>query len=137
GCPDRAAQVASPTNRRAAAVGTTRTSWPDSVKSRSNSHALYAAMPPPTPRTTRGEVDPSPAVTGSRRSLGVDRLRGEQVAVDLAEGDGERLLLGSGLHQRPDVLQQALAELAVVRVDLARPLRGEDHQGVLRRRLVE
>ena len=35
---------------------------------------------------------------------------------------------GVGLHQRADVLEQALAELAVVGVDLAGPLGREDHQ---------
>ena len=54
GLPDSAAHVASPTKRSAASVGTTVTSWPDSVKRRSSSQALYAAMPPDTPSTTRG-----------------------------------------------------------------------------------
>ena len=54
GLPDSAAHVGAPTNLRAAAVGTTVTSWPDSVRRRSSSQALYAAMPPETPRTTRG-----------------------------------------------------------------------------------
>ena len=40
GLPDSAAQVGAPTNRSAASVGTTVTSWPDSVSRRSSSHAL-------------------------------------------------------------------------------------------------
>ena len=36
------------------AVGTTVTSWPDSVSRRSSSQALYAAIPPLTPSTTWG-----------------------------------------------------------------------------------
>ena len=40
GWPDSAAQVASPTNRRAPGVGTTRTRCPDSVRSLSSSHDL-------------------------------------------------------------------------------------------------
>ena len=40
GRPDSAAQVGSPTNLSAEAVGTTRTPWPDSVKSRRSSQAL-------------------------------------------------------------------------------------------------
>ncbi len=40
GWPERASQVGAPTNRRAEAVGTTRTSWPDSVSRRSSSQAL-------------------------------------------------------------------------------------------------
>src|SRR3954453_18887959 len=45
---------------------------------------------------------------------------GQQTLVDLAERDRQRLLLGSGVDQRADILQQALGELAVVGVDLAR-----------------
>ena len=40
GLPDSAAHVGAPTNRSAAAVGTTVTSCPASVKSRSSEHAL-------------------------------------------------------------------------------------------------
>ena len=67
GLPDSAAQVGAPTNSSAAAVGTTVTSWPDSVKRRSSSQALYAAMPPETPRTTRGR---SPSRGTARRVAG-------------------------------------------------------------------
>src|SRR5215217_5054553 len=56
---------------------------------------------------------------------------GQQALVDLAERDREGLLLRRGVDQRADVLQQALGELAVVGVDLARALGGEDHQAVL------
>src|SRR4051794_11129984 len=148
GRPDSAAQVGAPTNCSAAAVGTTRTPWPDSVNSRSSSQALYAAMPPHTPSTTSVMIAPTlerrkPA-SGTRTRVhpmrkpplrGVGRLGGEQPGVDLAHRDGERLLLRSGLDQGADVLQQTLTELAVVRVDLAGALGREDHQGVLRRRL--
>ena len=40
GLPDSADQVGAPTNCSAAAVGTTVTSWPDSVNRRSSSAAL-------------------------------------------------------------------------------------------------
>ena len=53
GRPDNAAQVLTPTNSKAAAVGTTVTSWPAPCSRRKSSHALYAAMPPDTPRTMR------------------------------------------------------------------------------------
>src|SRR3954470_17788606 len=56
---------------------------------------------------------------------------GEQTLVDLAERDRQRLLLRRGVDQGADVLQQALGELAVVGVDLARALGGEDDQAVL------
>jgi hypothetical protein len=60
GRPESAAQVGAPTNFSAGAVGTTRTPCPDSVNSRSSSHALYAAMPPHTPSTTSVMVTPRP-----------------------------------------------------------------------------
>src|SRR5689334_23878589 len=83
-------------------------------------------MPPPTPRTTR--ADPTASVTGSLLGSG---LGGHQTLVDLAEGDGQRLLADLGLHQRADVVEQALLELAVVGVDLTGALRRVDDQGVL------
>ncbi len=46
--------------------------------------------------------------------------------------DRQRLLVHVGLDQRADVLEQALAELGVVGVDLARALGGVDDQAVLR-----
>src|SRR3954454_24420539 len=49
---------------------------------------------------------------------GVDVLAGQQVVVDLAQGDRQRLLLDVGVHERADVLEQALAQLGVVGVDL-------------------
>ena len=70
---------------------------------------------------------------GSDRVVGVggDRLGAEQALVDLPQGDRQRLLLHVGLDQRPDVLQQVLAQLRVVAVDLARTLGREDDQAVL------
>ena len=44
---------------------------------------------------------------------------------------------GAGLDQRADVLQQALAELGVVVVDLTGALGRVDHQRVLRAHLAE
>src|SRR4051812_21089012 len=67
----------------------------------------------------------------------VGRLGGQQTGVDLPHRDRQRLLLRRGLDQGADVLQQTLAELAVVGVDLAGALGREDHQRVLRRGLVE
>src|SRR5699024_10557031 len=62
----------------------------------------------------------------------VDLADREQVLVDLAQRDRERLLLVLDVHERADELQQALGELRVVRVDLASALGGVQHQGVLR-----
>src|SRR3978361_878133 len=59
------------------------------------------------------------------------RGAGEQALVDLAQSDRERLLLGGGIDQGADVLEQAFGELAVVGVDLTRALGGEDDQAVL------
>src|SRR4051812_24763229 len=56
---------------------------------------------------------------------------GEQTLVDLAQRDRQRLLLRRGVDQRADVLEQALGQLAVVGVDLASALGGEDDQAVL------
>src|ERR1700755_342357 len=61
----------------------------------------------------------------------LDGLDVEHVLLDLAERDGQRLLLAAGLHQRPDVPEQALSELRIVGVDLPCALRGHDHQPVL------
>src|SRR5699024_8241966 len=61
----------------------------------------------------------------------------EEVGVELARSDGEGLLVELGVDQRADVLEDALLDLVVVRVDLPGALRGEDHEGVLGRRPVE
>src|SRR5437879_2554132 len=93
-------------------------------------------MPPPTPRTTRD------LLTGLLATLRADALSltfgvFEQAAVDLAKRDGQRLLARARLDQRADVLQQALAELGVVVVDLAGALGGIDRQRVLGADLLE
>src|SRR5579863_5595594 len=89
-------------------------------------------MPAPTPRTTRAGIVVGLASWASRASRSAFRgLDGEQPFLDLAERDGQRLLLAARLDQRADVLQQALAELRVVSVDLPGALRGHDHQPVL------
>jgi len=46
----------------------------------------------------------------------------EQVGVDFPHRDRQGLLLEAGLDQRADVLEDAVAELVVVIVDLARRL---------------
>src|SRR5690606_19726478 len=88
--------------------------------------------------SARGRTNAAPSGGGARRAgsglgglfgLGLD---GQQASVDLAHRDRQRLLLVARLEQRADVLQQALAELRVVRVDLARALRRVDDERVLR-----
>src|SRR3954452_1829521 len=99
-------------------------------------------MPPETPRTTRGTTSGVVAEVAVESGwlaglllsgqLGwVDVLAGEQVVVDLAQRDGERLLLDVGVDQRADVLEQALPQLGVVGVDLAGALGAVEHQLVL------
>src|SRR6266567_3325011 len=84
-------------------------------------------MPAPTPSTIR--IGGLTGRDSGRRDL--RGLRGEQPLADLPQRDGQRLLLNPGLYQRAEVLQHALAELRVVGVDLAGPLRRHDHQTVL------
>src|SRR3989440_12072901 len=81
-------------------------------------------MPAPTPRTTRAVMEPC-------SWLAFDGLDAEHPLLYLTERDGQRLLLAARFHQRPDVLEQAFAELRVVGVDLPGALRGHDHQPVL------
>src|SRR5437764_14460138 len=102
---------------------TTWTVAPAPVSRRVRWPALYAAMPPVTPRSTRrpasGLLDAS-----SIRPFCADRaLR------DLLERDGQRLVpQTSGLDERRHELSAALAELVVIGVDLASALRGDDHE---------
>src|SRR3954453_17549884 len=95
-------------------------------------------MPPATPSRTRGRV-PSTSPRPGRRARALLGALGvlEEAGLDLAHGDGQRLLARARLDERADVLEQALAELRVVVVDLPGPLGGVDHQRVLRRDLVE
>src|ERR1700712_5691874 len=91
-------------------------------------------MPPATPTTTRLRSFITvlrPRGTCLRGGLALALGVLEQVAVNLAHGDRQRLLLESRLDERTNVLEDAVAQLVVVVVDLARPLRGEDHQRVL------
>src|SRR6204780_189790 len=85
-------------------------------------------MPAPTPKMTRAGA--GTAASGSAGSAFND-LDVEQPLLDLTERDGQRLLLAAGLDQRADIIQQPLAELGVIRVDLPCALRGHDHQPVL------
>src|SRR5580658_996251 len=85
-------------------------------------------MPAPTPRTTRGGMSGSSFRFPGSAFGGLDA---EQPLLDLPQRDRQRLLLASGLHQRTDVLEQALTELRVIGVDLPCALRGHDHEPVL------
>src|SRR5690606_32191724 len=134
-------KVAAPTNSRAPAVMTTSTVAPAVTRPRATSAALYAAMPPETPRTTRRPVSTALESSTGRSGLvaldlalhEVERVlplelgglgRHDLALGDLLEGDRQRLVR-VGHDQRRDVLAEALAELAVVLVDLAGALGGE------------
>src|SRR5258708_39892855 len=62
---------------------------------------------------------------------GLRRLGCEQSLADLAQRDRKGLLLDARLHERADILKQALAELGVVGVALPRALGRHDNQAVL------
>src|SRR5260370_28427742 len=85
-------------------------------------------MPAPAPRITRADAGMAASGWSWSACGGLDV---EQPLLDLTERDGQRLLLTARLDQRADVLQQPLAELGVIRVDLPGALRGHDHQPVL------
>ena len=94
---------------------------------------------------TPGDADDDPLAVGplfARLALRADHSKPasipllafgvlEQVAVNLPQGDRQRLLLDARLHQRTGVLEQALTELRVIAVDLPCALRGHDHEAVL------
>src|SRR4051794_41155634 len=89
-------------------------------------------MPPLTPRTTC-----RPFMPGGRSDLRFELLERQRVLVDLTQGHRQRLLLHVGRYERADVLEQTLAELGVVGVDLPRALGGVDDERVLALDLVE
>src|SRR5689334_6369290 len=120
---------------------------PASTRRRHTSTALYAAMPPDTPRTIRlpssidGEGEPALlgrlGAFGRRVTLGVSLGLGlgpdadDLVGRDLLEGDRQRLAGGGG-DLRRDHAAEALGQLVVVRVDLPGPLGTQGDQGELR-----
>src|SRR5205085_6525423 len=125
--PDSAANVASPTNFVAPRVITICTSAPAWRSLLVRMAALYAAMPPVTPRRTRL---PDTGDLFDADTLGP--LEDDLALGDLLQRDRQRLVLqAAGLDERRDELAAALAELAVIRVDLARSLRREDDERVL------
>src|SRR6476620_3148678 len=86
---------------------------------------------PRYPRRPRGRHGKTWPLLRPQSPSALDDLDAEHALLDLAERDGQRLLLAARLHQRPDVLEQALSELRVVSVDLPCTLRGHDYQPVL------
>ena len=141
GCPDSASKVAAPTNFSADAVGTTVTSAPGGAQPPEDLAGLVGGDPAANsehdPRSVHGidarRQTPRHRRTPDRLTEGGSLAFGvlEQSRVDLAQRDRQRLLLGQRLDQRADVLQQALAELGVVVVDLPGALGGVDRQAVL------
>src|SRR3954453_17544495 len=82
-------------------------------------------MPPETPTSSRA--------TGYRLPVLVLDLAG----CDLFEGDRQVVLRPRLHHRGRKLVEGSLAEVVVVRVDLARALRSHDHRGVVRVDLVE
>src|SRR4030081_3903858 len=98
-------------------------------------------MPPATPTMIRLRSLTSALRPGGSFAARPPRLLAlgvlEQVFVDLAQRDRQRLFLQAGLDKRADVLEDAVAELVVVVVDLTRALGGVDDQRILARRAVQ
>src|ERR1700704_3955018 len=123
-----ASNVVRPTNRNAPSVNTGMTWAPSSTRRRQTSIALYAAIPPETPRTIRRPPSTSvSALLGGfalaglvlEHWLGVDR--NDLARRHLLEGDGQRLPGYRGDLRRDD-RAEPFTELAEVRVDLPGPL---------------
>src|SRR5437764_10791836 len=133
----RAEKVRGATKRTAPSVRTGITWAPASTRRRQTSTALYTAMPPLTPRTTR-RPSRSPTVRLLLdRFLGVLGARvGDLVGGDLLEGDRERLAGDRG-HLGGHDGAQAVAQLAEIGVDLASALGRQAHEGELRVDLLE
>src|SRR5918992_2137367 len=98
----RAANVFARTNRSAPGVTTGTTSWPRLTSRRTSSHALYAAMPPLTPTSTRAIRLFCRSAAGVRRDvpellLGVGVV--ELPLCDLLEGH-RQVVLRARLDQR-------------------------------------
>src|SRR5579884_1751652 len=124
-----ASNDARPTNRWLASVCTTRTACPALTASRTASRALYAAIPPLTPKSNRAisptRLCPLPVVV-------------LQLALShFLEGDRE-VVLGPGVHhRRRELIERPLPEVVVVGVDLASALGRHDHAGVVRVHMLE
>ena len=85
--PERASQVVRPTKLRLDSVGMTVTRNPWSCNRRSRSHALYAAIPAPTPsRTSRPRGN---SITRERDELlfWFEGFVGKEVVIYLAKSD--------------------------------------------------
>src|SRR3954449_5397110 len=125
GAPVTPSKVALPTKWRLEGVWITRTAWPAPVARRTSSTALYAAIPPETPRRMRA--------TASALAVAVLQL----ACSNLFEGDLQ-VVLRAGLDHRGRVLvESALTEVVVVGVDLSRALGGDEDRRVVRVHLLE
>src|SRR3990172_3578423 len=101
-------------NRVADSVSTAVTVAPARVSSRARYAALYAAMPPVTPSSTRR---PRRSLTSIDLDDLLGTLVGDLALGDLLEGDRQRLVPKPGLDQRRHEVAAPFAELAVVRVE--------------------
>src|ERR1700744_377328 len=121
------ANVWAPTKRRALGVSITRTACPAPISCRTVCAVLNAAMPPVTPIRIRAM--PLPPRRGLRASAVVVL---EFALRDLLQGD-RQVVLGACLdHRRRELVERALAEVVVVRVDLTGALGGHEDARVVR-----
>src|SRR5579875_341002 len=134
----RALQVSGATKRAAPRVSTGKTTAPRSLSRRQTSTALYAAMPPETPRTTvlasRALATPPRLEAGDDRLLGAvlfaAPVEGDLAGRNFLESDRERLAGDRGDLRGHD-RTQALAQLVEVGVHLTAALGCKADQGVL------
>src|SRR5215210_8796472 len=93
-------------------------------------------MPPETPSRMRATAPPyrrSLAVVPAATSAGLAAVAVADLAGrDLVERDLQVVLRGRLDHGRDVLLERALSQALVVRVDLARPLGGDEDGGVVR-----
>src|SRR5690242_7700923 len=138
----------------ASSVSTGATCTPASTSWRQTSTALYAAMPPHTPRTTRGTTQPLSGGIGRLVArlgrddgldlgrfhgrgfggsdlFGIDALVHDLALSDFLERDRERLARHRR-HLGRDDAAETLAELVVVVVDLAGAHGGQRDERELR-----
>src|SRR5919108_2704377 len=90
-------------------------------------------MPPLTPRRRRAMDAGAGSVVAWLGAVAVLDL----AARDLLEGDRQVVLGARVHHRRRELLERALAEVVVVRVDLAGALGGHDHARIRRIDILE
>ena len=122
GAPVMPANDAAPTKRCDASVWMTRTAWPAFVARRVELERLVGG-------DAAGDAEEDARHAPRRALYAVAVL--DLALGDFLEGDREVVLRARVDHRRRELLERALAEVVVVRVDLARALGGDDHARVV------